>query len=420
MVPVSALLLAAVVVATPSPGPSTVPAITSLAFSSGLATNTHFDRTDGQWQNYTLANSLLHSLGFKWVRSPLCVLPGANNRILNELMTLDDGDKPDAIRSIELECSGMTAGAIIKQMAGLWGVSYFELPNELDVSDKNYVADDVAAAQQTALVKNWPNISVIAPSLTTADPATINAVAPYANYGNEHPYTGNRSPFTTGWGGDVYGNGTVYATEAWNVATAQRAVPGKPVIATEYGWNTKSGVSETTQAAYLEQKELQCALLGRLCVQYDLLDDNTESYGIADVNGRLKPAAFGLQGLNALLSDPPGTPAGSCMPNATVTSSVPIAALLVCHASGEEDLVYWQPIELQNPDTLAVEPVTPVTVSVVFGQTGTSRLYQQTTQYHWFENDSPIISNLIATERPAILALKPGTAPTFGLLQGIQ
>ncbi len=68
-------------------------------------------------------------------RSSLNVLPGPNGAYAAFLNELDDQDQADAIRSCQLIASGTTS-AQIRQLMSIWGVSYFEGPNELDINGK--------------------------------------------------------------------------------------------------------------------------------------------------------------------------------------------------------------------------------------------------------------------------------------------
>lgn len=378
---------------------------------SGLqfATNIHPDRTDGQWANYAFTQSLIRGIGFRRVRSPLNIMPGQSNKYLNFLMALDDGDKPDAIRSIQIVGPGLSSAQIIQKMGGLWGVDAFEGPNE--DCNANWVQEDRDQMTQIAAVKNWPSIYSIAPSMCLGhDPAQL-AGAPI-NRANAHIY-GTRMPENLGWGPDVYGNGTSYGSFDYEIKEAQRAVPGASVVATEIGYDTAPGkLDEYTQASYIERAALLCVNKGVQCINYDLEDDS-QQYGFARVDGSLKPSAFGMQGLVTILSDTGG---GACSLDATITSSSPVMTALVCHPSGEKDLAVWVAAPLQDPDTFACLAVTPVPVSITVA--GVTRLYAQTTAYHWFWVDNPNTQTLTANERPFLLAVNPGPKPTFPVLPG--
>lgn len=377
-------------------------------FNQRVGMNIHPDQMVGQWPNYPFIQSALKALNIHWVRSSLTILPGPNNAYANFLQTLDANDTAGNIRSDLIVAQG-TSFAQIKNLLTVWGVSFVEAPNEYDISgNADWANADLAETLQLSQVPSvWSGISVVAPSLVNADPKLI--ASPLNAFGNMHDYFGSRPPETPGWGGEVYGNGTIYGSEAYNIATAQRAAPGKPVISTESGYTTIAGqLSEYTQAAYLERLILQHAMSGvTKGFLYDLVDDS-EQYGLFHTDGSPKLAANGLQGFLNFLGDTiPPISSTPCALNATLTSTATIDSFLVCKNNGEMDLVFWQPAQLQDPATYVSTPVSPATVSVVLGTApvGATNYYAQSTTFNWLEKNNPTLTNLTATERPSILAL---------------
>jgi hypothetical protein len=366
-------------------------------FNRNIGFVTHFDRTDGQWQNFTFLQSLLKTENIHFIRTPLSIL--SNPTISNFVQTLDDQDRPDAIRSDQLLSPGMSASQM-KSLMNVWGVSYFELPNERDLQGGAWAAGDLADLQQAIEgAKPW-SLQLIAPSVVFADPAQVASNA--YDFGNEHDYPcgGTAIPESTGCGGDVYGNGTVYGSEAYGIATARRAAPGKPVVSTESGYSTGSGgVSEYAQAVYLERLILLHAQHGVVGFLYDLVDDN-QSYGIARIDGTLKPSAYALSGFMIILSDAAPSSA-ACTLDATITAPAPVDSFLVCKANGEKDLVLWQPITANATGT-------PVSVNVSVANGGFVREYLQDVSFHWLEKDFPNMTNLSASDRPIIIAFNAG------------
>lgn len=377
------------------------------SFINRIGMNLHLDRTDGQWQNRPFLKALLKALNIHWVRSSLNILPGPSGTYAAFLQDLDDGDAADAIRSCQLIASGTTVTQI-RQLMSIWGVSYFEGPNELDINgDASWMRDDIATMGSiAAAAANWNSISVVAPSVSEADPALI-ASTNYS-YANMHDYFGTRPPETTGWGGDIYGNGTIYGSEAYNIATAQRAAPGKPVISTESGYATDPGkLTEYTQACYLERLLLVGAMHDvKHRFLYNLMDDN-ENFGLVRTDGTPKLALKALIGfLNILGEVPPGATAQLGPVASTTTMS---------YAVGNK-IVLWQLAQLQDPDTFAAQSCAPVTIKGSMSGPGITRYYTQTPTFDWCVEENPDLNQLAVTERPSILALNCGAPITLPMI----
>jgi hypothetical protein len=391
---------------------STVPAQT---FHDGIGVNYHLDHTNGQWANYPYLRQLARAIGFKTIRSSLTILPGANNQYYNEIQTLDDQDKADAIRSDEIIGQSVTTAQQIKNYMTVWGVSLFEGPNEVDTSDpKNYAADTKATmAAIIAARASWPGIAIVAPTVVNADPSTI---AGTYDYGNMHDYTNPREPETPGWGGVYYGQ--VYGSIPYNIAKANVAAPGKPVISTEFGFSTNPGtLTEYTQAAYLVRQLLQHASLG-VTKQfiYDLVDEGGSAdgyWGLARPDGSFKPSAYAVQGLLNLTKD---TVAKNCTLNATFNTTQTLDSQLFCFSSGEKMLALWRPVQLQDPNTYAAETFTSASVTVSFGETITNlREYQYDGNFILSSLDNP--TSYTVTDRPLFISVDgPATSKTLPTL----
>jgi hypothetical protein len=390
----------------------------SATFRQSIGVNLHLDHTDGEWANYPFIGAALRAEGFARVRSSLAL--NKKPAIAAFLQQIDDSDAADAIRSIQIVDTSFTSVAQIKSAVNIWGIDSFENANELDNGDANWLADlNRMIPLVSTASKNWGGISVIGPSLTTQDPKQLGNISGSVAYVNVHPYTADRMPETPGWGGDVYANGTIYGSLAYNVATAQRAASGKPAIATEDGFSTAPGrLSESTQASYLERAMLYNTSNGVPTFLYDLMDESGTgdgAWGLFRPDGSPKPSAYGVQGLMSILAD--GTKSTApCTANITMSTTQPVDTMLVCHASGEQDLVLWRPVELQDPNTHNAETITPSMVSLAMTSPGVERLFLQNTSYNWFVNTSPTITNLSINERPTVVAFHaagniPGLIP---------
>lgn len=397
---------------------STLTGQSAYAFNQSIGMNLHLDRTDGQWQNRPFIRALLKALNIHWVRSSLNILPGPGNAYADFLQQLDNNDKADAIRSIQFVAKGTNA-AQIQALTSFWGACFLEGPNELDISgNANWAADDIAEMSQIAIAnRHWNDgLGVVAPSVSAADPALV--ASGLYTCANMHDYFGSRPPETTGWGGDVYNNGTVYGSEAYNIATARRAAPGKPVFSTESGYATvPGGLTEYTQAVYLERLLLVGAMNGvAKRFLYDLCDDN-QHFGLVHLDGTPKLALKALIGFINLLSDSVPPPSGTQTTiDVEIVSSVPICAYPVFKNDGSTLLVLWQPAQIQDPDTYSVTLPQAAVVSLGGSISGATRVYSQSDHFDWFESDTPNLQALSIDERPLIIALNAGASVALPLI----
>jgi hypothetical protein len=379
------------------------------SFINRVGMNLHLDRTDGQWQNRPFIKALLRALGIRWVRSSLNILPGPGGAYAAFLNELDDQDKADAIRSCQFIAAGTTSTQI-RQLMSIWGVSYFEGPNELDLTDKaatSWPGNDLASlAQIASAASNWTSISTVASSVSAGDPQAIRS--PLYDYANMHDYFGTRPPETTGWGADVYNNGTIYGSEAYNIATAQRAAPGKPVISTESGYATNLGeLTEYTQACYLERLLLVGAMNDvKHRFLYSLMDDN-ENFGLVKLDGTPKLALKGLIGFLNILGEVPDI----YVPAPSVAFAQPAMDFTVGNK-----VVLWKPAQIQDPNTYVTTLPEPLTVSIKMNTIGVTRYYTQTPTFDWCVEENPDLTCLTVTERPSILAFNCGDPITLPMI----
>jgi hypothetical protein len=376
-------------------------------FMQSVGYNTHLDSSAGIYPNQAFQERVLAAFHARGVRSSLTIYNSGNNyaAFLNKLYD-DLGITTDEIAGTSIK----TTAQAKTQLAMRRGVRFIEGPNEGDLNDKTWVADDLTT--MNALAPLYPNITtspvaqIVEPSVSFADPQQLFTATPSAQFGNMHPYRGKRKPETLGWGGDVYGNGTIYGSLAYNIATARRALPGAPVVATEDGYST-SDVTEQTQVFYNERILLFNYISGVAATFLYTLGDDSEGFGQYRIDGTPKLAATGIAGMMQILDDPGYRFLGKCQLNATITTSVPYDSLLLCKASGERDLVLWQPWERQNPDTGVAEPVTPAKLTITASTGGRTIFYQQDAKANWSATVRPangVISGQLI-DAPLVIAL---------------
>lgn len=399
--------------------------LSAFDYTNSVGENLHVDQHIGEWQNYPYLESFLKAERIKFVRSSLTIYPGNGYSDFMNKLNADLG-----INAVEIVGPSITTPEQIDTLVKLrHGSVILEGPNEPDVccGDMNWIAHTKATMTALAAYHAMhPEIPIVAPAISMADPAVAADLTAVPQFGNAHPYTGRRPPETTGWGGPVYGQ--IYGSLAYNIADAQRFVGQEPVIATEAGFST-ANVTEATQSAYIQRQTLWDFMNGIVkTILYDLVDDS-QGYGLARIDGSMKPAAYGLQGLRAALWDTKPF-IGTCSLDVTIQTTVAYKSLLLCKSNGERDLVLWQPTQLQDPDTGAATPATPADLSISANGVGLKTIiYLQTPNSHWTWQNAPLRGKITGalTERPLIIAFN--AAPTLaidalpvigtGLLNGI-
>jgi len=411
---------------TPYSGPQLL-ALSAYDFSRGAGVNLHIDHTDGQWGNSQYMLDMLESMMFGAVRTSLTLLPGPNNSYSNITNKIyQDGIDVDLFTnsSTQTPDSVMNYLKLIDPKAA----KYIEGPNELDVccNDPNYIKDD-GSVMKNALKPvqiaeiGADNLKVIGPSLGFDDPSTLGDLTPFEDFVNMHDYMQAYNPDNSGYGGAYHG--LSYGSELADIAGAQ-SVSTNPLASTEFGYstlpNTKNNVTEYVQAAYLERQFLDHALLAvNPQFMYDLFDENCPSntdgcHGVVRPDGSQKPSASGLQGMLYLLHDtaPAAMPCYVPVSIGTPTNNASIKYAIFCKSTGEYDIAIWQPVEIQNPNTLAFDTIPSTTVNVQLFNNPTSVVeWNQDIDFQWSSTTSPDTSKITPNERILLIAVN-GPVPS--------
>ena len=194
-------------------------------------------------------------------------------------------------------------------------VSGIEGPNEYDnryppetgwnTNLFNYQSQLFNAVQADATLQNLP---VIGPShVSQAAYNTMGDLSAICDAGNIHPYQTWRHPETTGWGTGGYGS------IAYNIGLANVQAPGKPVWATEGGYQTSAAldyVSEAAEAKYLPRMWATFFQSGVFrTYKYEFVNQGTTTtddqmhYGLLRNDRTEKPAFGATKNLISALSD---------------------------------------------------------------------------------------------------------------------
>jgi hypothetical protein len=299
----SAVCLAAFFLVAPLPAQSV--AYSSDAFVSSLGVNVHLHYTDTPYYSeWTTVKTKLTDLGIRYYRD------GATDTV--EQFYYD--------RHEELAGLGMR-GIFIADIAAS-GATLLDYPTRVPTAF--YAWDGVneydlvfGAGFETPLQAFVPTLwsnrgdyQVYGPSLTS-DTAygLLGDVSASVNVATVHPYYSGRHPEIGGWGENGYGSIT------WTLANATTQASGKPVIATETGYYTDSGVaeyvSEAVHAKYLVRLLLEHYRRGIAASYiYELIDFPLDGvpaltgYGLLRDDMTEKPAFVAVEALVDLRPTP--------------------------------------------------------------------------------------------------------------------
>jgi hypothetical protein len=282
--------------------------------SAGVDVHLHFG--DTSYGNFAAVENALKGLGVRHIRDGLIDTTWTPyyDR-LNELGRL--GIKSDLITAVNQ--SAALLAAYPQRVPD--SMESYEAPNEYNSSgDPNWSATlSGFVALLHGAVKSGPVASqfpIVGPSLTQPDSYPKMApAAPLFDSANLHNYLGGRNPGTSGWGGGGYGS------IDWNLALANTAWPGKPVITTETGYindlSKANSIPEDVAGKYLPRLLLEQWLHGiHRTYIYELVDIGTQftdnGFGLLRNDFSPKPGYNAIKSLLGLLMDPgPAFPLGN-------------------------------------------------------------------------------------------------------------
>jgi hypothetical protein len=347
----------------PPPPPSGADVMAADDFVGGVGFNTHFTFPWSNYnENYVALTQLMKDANIRHVRDNLFYEPGTGTdaeryMILRHL----------AANGIGVSCVaddgfvGMNPITVTKinyvNTQSNNACTYFEGRNEPDLRSGWTVSNVVASQQNLFNAVNGstrPDAPVAIPSITQK----VNAQAfgtslnPYADKGNMHPYFWREHP-------------SMDSADMRARLDAQRAMtPGKPLIATEFGWSVETTdggifkVNPNVQSKYL----LRALFWGLFEADfervyfYEFLDEPGEgteaNFGIVRSDLSPKPAYTSLKRLNALLAEP-NAPIFTPQPLGYTLSGAPadVKAHTLQKSSGTHYLVLYRNLSTWNTST---------------------------------------------------------------------
>jgi hypothetical protein len=279
----------------------------SLVDSVGV--NVHIHYTDTPYADFPNLKRVLKELGVRHIREGMIDTkwqPFYDR--LNELGR--EGIKADFVTSPKFDESFLAAyPGKVKD-----SIESYEAPNEYDQKGPGWdeTLNDYIVKLNRAVKGNpqTANFPIIGPSLVKKEsyPKVAESAA-YFDYANLHNYVGGRNPGTKGWGPNGYGS------IDWNLARANEAWPGKPVMTTETGYRTDEsnaqGVPEEIVGKYFPRLLLEQYAHGiQRTYIYEMVDLGTRkkfsdfAFGLVREDYSPKPAFTAVKNLLGLLADP--------------------------------------------------------------------------------------------------------------------
>jgi hypothetical protein len=294
---------------TPTPAGPGETAQSADAFVDSAGVNVHLHYTDTVYaSNFAAVESALKGLGVRHIRDGLIDTTWTSyyDR-LNELGRA--GIKSDLVTSANQ--SAALLAAYPQRVPD--SLEAYEAPNEYDSGGGTSWSATLNAflPQLHAAVKaasGTAKFPIVGPSLTQPGsfPQMTSTTSSF-DYANLHNYLAGRNPGTSGWGGNGYGS------IDWNLALANTAWPGKPVITTETGYindlSKANSIPEDVSGKYLPRLLLEQWLHGiRRTYIYELLDVGSNvsdnGFGLLHNDFSPKPGYNAIKSLLGLLTDP--------------------------------------------------------------------------------------------------------------------
>jgi hypothetical protein len=362
---------AATAIAVSAPASATnVPAKPAANFYQAIGINAH------AWYTNPIWSQRLNELGVANVRGKV----GTSRDFVSKLGTFfAAGGKIDAtiIQSNNGTLDKTMAAknlAFLKSTVGLQHVSGIEGPNEFNNGEPtNWAAterDFVRWLHDTVRADaSFRSVPLIAPSVwkrIQADYLALGNLSSWVDKGCIHYYSGNRRPTLTG------GN-----TMQGALQQASILAPGKTQWMTETGWQAPSGadpISTRAQAKYVLRDYFDAFGYGvEKVFNYQIMDDQTNLFGLTDAYGNPKPAFTALKNLVALVKDKPA--AAGYLDYSLSGAPTGLKQMLLQKSDGSFLLVLWLDVDSYSRGK-DLETVVPMTVKLA--RSANFEVYQPT------------------------------------------
>ena len=343
-------------------------------FHASLGVNTHLRYTNSQYNDLDSVISAIKYCGFQHVRDTAISVEAPNSGHYHALAEA-------GIRFCLFWGTGRTMADAISQIGALEGahngaVEYLEGPNEIQPqftyagrrgleAGRQFMADMRAEAAQVSRLRDAAFVS-----FTGFSPASSGA-----DIANHHPYPK---------AGDQPGELIRLRRDEW--VGPSGAMPGKPMVFTEFGYHTLTGkparsghwqgVDEETQAVLLINGWLDAAAAGvTRTYLYQLFDgapdrpgapSQENHFGLFRLDGAPKRAARAVKLLLSLASDSSAEARSFAFrpARARVGADLPISVLPLQTASGRDLFVLWNEAPVWDKEAFARRKTAPFAVCV--------------------------------------------------------
>ncbi len=359
---------------------ATIPAISTATqaesaetFVDSLGVNTHIDFQAYGYQDLATTEAAIRYLGLVNLRddpeNPADV--GANGWW--QQVATATGAKFDAFlaEGSVAQMQGDLPRAVQLAQQGI--VNFIEGGNEEDdpyaTSNGNSLA--AAAAFQANVYAAAHNLGLPAINMSFGQGWTAAN-----NWAGDYDKAGNLSAYADYANAHTYPSGAPASTIQLITTDANIAAPGRPVIQTEFGYDT-SQIDATTAAKYTLDGLLDSTADGvAKTYLYALFDDGSGQFGLMNADGTSKPAGLAIHDMTTLLADPgagagftPGTLSYGLTGTTTGDNS-----LLFQKSDGSDWIAIWNEQQaLGASHTITLNLASPAATITVFDPlTGTS------------------------------------------------
>lgn len=269
--------------------------------------------------------------------------------------------------------------AFLKTNVGLSHVSGVEGPNEFNINHTSGWAaverDFVKWLHDTVRADPAFNgVPIIAPSVwkrILADYQALGDLSAWVDEACIHYYSGQRRPTLTG--------PPSYTMKA-SLDAAWKLAPGKPMRMTETGWQAPAGnipISNRAAAKYVVRDYFDAYGYGvHKIFMYQLMDDQTNLFGLTDANANPKPQFDALKNMVALVKDE--TEATGSLDYSLSGAPSTLKQMLLKKSDGSFLLALWLDVDSYSTSTKRDTVVTPANVTLSLAVPATATIYAPT------------------------------------------
>jgi hypothetical protein len=290
----------------------------------------------------------------------------------------------------------------------------FEGPNEDDAEAGAPLLTFMQLLHST--VRSNPataTMPIIAPSfIQVSSFAAQGNLSSLINYGNTHDYFATFNPETGPYGSSFYNCGG-YGSMQFAICLAQMVGVDEPVVATETGYQSGTGLSDAIIGRYELRTLFESLRLGIIrTFLYELIDESGTNWGLLTGSFSPRPAYTAIQNVLSLLKDASFAQPGK-LDYTLAGQTQNVHHLLLQNSDGSFYLAIWLAVQSADPNnpstTYDVAPQTvTLTANTPIGAATTHVLDDignMTSSATQITNQSLSIS---VTDRITLVSLSPG------------